>query len=60
MKYRAENVEFRVGSCAAMPLDDASVDVVVSFETIEHHDQHEAMMREIKKGTAPRWCGYYF
>jgi len=52
-KYQAENLEFRVGSCAAMPLDDACVDVVVSFETIEHHDQHEAMMREIKRVLRP-------
>ena len=30
------NVEFVVGSAASLPLADASVDVVVSFETIEH------------------------
>src|SRR6476646_11769522 len=30
------NVEFIEGSAAALPLPDASVDVVVSFETIEH------------------------
>ena len=52
-KYRAENLEFRLGSCSAIPLGDASVDVVVSFETIEHHDEHEAMMREIKRVLRP-------
>ncbi len=52
-KYQAVNLEFRLGSCAAIPLADASVDVVVSFETIEHHDQHEAMMREIKRVLRP-------
>ena len=30
-----------------------SVDVVVSFETIEHHDQHEKMMCEIKRVLRP-------
>ena len=30
------NVEFMEASCTALPLDDASVDVAVSFETIEH------------------------
>ncbi len=30
------NVRFEEGSAAAIPLADASVDVVVSFETIEH------------------------
>ncbi len=52
-KYRAGNLEFRQGACEAVPLPDASVDVVVSFETIEHHDQHEAMMREIKRVLKP-------
>jgi len=38
-----------IGSCAEIPLPDSSIDVVVSFETIEHHDQHEMMMKEIKR-----------
>ncbi|MGZ0786608.1 class I SAM-dependent methyltransferase [Pseudomonas saponiphila] len=52
-KYQTSNVEFRLGSCSAIPLDDASVDVVVSFETIEHHDEHESMMQEIKRVLRP-------
>ena len=47
--YQAGNLEFKIGSCHAIPLPDHSVDMVVSFETIEHHDEHEAMMREIKR-----------
>ena len=43
------NLEFLVGTCSAIPVADSSIDVVVSFETIEHHDQHEEMMREIKR-----------
>lgn len=52
-KYLADNLLFRLGSCSDIPLDDASVDVVVSFETIEHHDEHEAMMREVKRVLRP-------
>lgn len=48
-RYTQENLEFLQGSCAKIPLPDDSVDIVVSFETIEHHDQHEEMMREIKR-----------
>lgn len=52
-QYQANNLEFRVGSCSAIPLETASVDVVVSFETIEHHTEHEAMMREVKRVLRP-------
>ncbi len=51
--YRSGNLEFHCGSCAAIPLPDASVDVVVSFETIEHHDQHHEMMEEIVRVLRP-------
>ena len=52
-KYRKENLQFLVGSCAAIPLPDDSIDLVVSFETIEHHDQHQEMMQEIKRVLRP-------
>jgi GT2 family glycosyltransferase/SAM-dependent methyltransferase len=52
-KYKFENLDFRLGSCSAIPLEDASVDIVVSFETIEHHNEHDAMMREIKRILRP-------
>ena len=51
--YGAPNLRFKIGSCAAIPLGEASVDVVVSFETIEHHDQHEEMMAEIARVLRP-------
>lgn len=35
------NVRFEEGSAAALPLPDASVDLVVSFETIEHLPREE-------------------
>ncbi|MEH2004909.1 glycosyltransferase [Nostoc sp.] len=47
------NVRFIVGSCDSVPLSDNSVDVVTSFETIEHHDKHEEMMQEIKRVLKP-------
>ena len=51
--YTHPGLSYRQGECAAIPLEDNSVDVVVSFETIEHHDQHDAMMAEIKRVLRP-------
>lgn len=48
-KYLLPNLRFIEGDCAALPLDSASVDVVVSFETLEHHDRHEEMLSEIRR-----------
>lgn len=52
-KYARANLTFRQGAAGAIPLDDASVDVVVSFETLEHHDKHEDMLAEIKRILRP-------
>lgn len=49
-KYSASNnIQFQVGSTDSIPLKDNSVDVVISFETIEHHDKHDLMMQEISR-----------
>lgn len=52
-KYNRENLKFLTGSADNIPLKDNSVDVVVSFETIEHHDKHDEMLREIKRVLTP-------
>jgi len=49
LKYKKANIEFKQGNAAAIPMPDSSVDVIVSYETIEHHDHHEEMMSEIKR-----------
>jgi GT2 family glycosyltransferase/ubiquinone/menaquinone biosynthesis C-methylase UbiE len=35
-KYHRDNLQFITGSVAEIPLEDHSVDVIISFETIEH------------------------
>lgn len=52
-RYRKPQLSFLRGDCAALPCADAAFDLVVSFETIEHHDRHEAMMREIRRVLRP-------
>lgn len=53
LKYKKNNLEFLVGTASGIPLEDDSIDVVVSFETIEHHDEHDKMMIEIKRVLKP-------
>lgn len=52
-RYAGDGLSFVQGSCSQIPLPEASVDVVVSFETIEHHNEHQAMMREIIRVLRP-------
>jgi ubiquinone/menaquinone biosynthesis C-methylase UbiE len=47
------NLGFIHGSCAAVPLSDASIDLIVSFETIEHLCEQEAMLAEFRRVLAP-------
>lgn len=52
-KYKKANIAFQQGSTDAIPLEDHCIDVVVSYETIEHHDSHEQMLLEIKRVLKP-------
>lgn len=52
-KYRRENLKFLTGDCLKIPLPPQSVDVVVSFETIEHISRHERFISEIKRVLRP-------
>lgn len=52
-KYSSSHLKFKIGSASNIPIEDSSVDVIVSFETIEHHDKHEEMMLEFKRVLKP-------
>ncbi|HVS90639.1 MAG TPA: class I SAM-dependent methyltransferase [Mucilaginibacter sp.] len=52
-KYKASNLSYKQGSADKMPIPDSSVDLVASFETIEHHDKHDEMMQEVKRVLKP-------
>jgi ubiquinone/menaquinone biosynthesis C-methylase UbiE len=51
--YQRNNLTFRTGTCSNIPLEAQSVDLVVCFETIEHHDQQAEMMAEFKRVLRP-------
>ena len=47
--YHASNLRFLTGDARQLPLEDASVDVVVSFETIEHFREQDRIMSEVRR-----------
>ncbi len=49
----AKNLRYLEGSATAIPLAAASIDVVVSFETIEHLAEQEEMLAEIRRVLRP-------
>jgi len=52
-KYPRANLGFRLGTCTAIPLPDWSVDVVVSFETLEHFVEQEKFIDEVRRVLRP-------
>lgn len=53
-KYAAKgNLQFLQGSATAIPLQSRSVDVVVSFETVEHLPQQSEMLADIRRVLRP-------
>jgi ubiquinone/menaquinone biosynthesis C-methylase UbiE len=51
--YGRNNLEYKVGDGESIPLDDNSVDVVVTFETIEHIKDYTQFVKEIKRVLKP-------
>lgn len=52
-RYRAENLEFTVGSCTGLPFEGERFDCVVSFETLEHLEQQDQMLAEFRRVLKP-------
>lgn len=51
--YARDNLCFLVGDARAIPAGNASVDIVVSFETIEHLYEHETFLTEVRRVLRP-------
>lgn len=52
-KYSLANLKFIHGNCTDIPLVDSCVDLAVSFETLEHHAEHETMLAELRRVLTP-------
>ena len=52
-RYQRPNLRFQTAAAEKIPAEAGSFDLVVSFETLEHTDNHEAMLSEIKRVLKP-------
>ena len=57
---RKYGLDARSGSAERIPLPDSSVDVVVSFETIEHVSDPNSFLDECVQVLVPEWDADYF
>lgn len=51
--YNSKNITYKKGDGESIPLDDDSVDIVVSYETIEHIKNYEGFLSEVKRVLKP-------
>jgi 2-polyprenyl-3-methyl-5-hydroxy-6-metoxy-1,4-benzoquinol methylase/glycosyltransferase involved in cell wall biosynthesis len=52
-KYLKDNLKFELGSLTDAPLGQHVFDVITCFEAIEHIDDHDRLLREVKRLLAP-------
>lgn len=48
-RYQQANIEFKVGDAGKIDLADKSLDIITSFETIEHLPEIEAYLKELTR-----------
>jgi len=56
VNFPRPNLSFVQGDARSLPVRDAAVDVVTSFETIEHFDRQEDFVAEVRRVLRPEGC----
>jgi len=52
-RYRAPNLDFQVADCLDLPFAADSFECVVSFETLEHLEDHDGLLCEFRRVLRP-------
>ena len=48
-RYQADNLQFQVADCCALPFADGQFDCVISFETLEHLENQDLLLQEFRR-----------
>jgi SAM-dependent methyltransferase len=51
--HARDNLEFRIGDATDIPVESSSIDLVVSFETLEHLVEQDRMLAEVRRVLMP-------
>lgn len=52
-RYRRDNLRFTRADCTRLPFADGHFDAIVSFETLEHLAEHDALLAEFRRVLKP-------
>lgn len=52
-RYLAEGLRFMVANCLELPFEDNEFDCIVSFETLEHLEDHQRLLAEFRRVLKP-------
>lgn len=52
-RYASDRLEFHLSDCLGLPFGDDEFDCVVSFETLEHLEDHQGLMTEFRRVLKP-------
>jgi ubiquinone/menaquinone biosynthesis C-methylase UbiE len=52
-EWQRNNLDFQILDATQLPFEDETFDILVSFETIEHSKEYDAMLNEFKRVTKP-------
>ena len=52
-RYGGDSVAFSVADCLELPFDNDEFDCIVSFETLEHLEDHDGLMTEFRRVLKP-------
>ncbi len=52
-RYGSDSLRFHQSDCLELPFEDQRFDAVVSFETLEHLGEHEALLDEFRRVLKP-------